>query len=137
MKLVWNNTTKHKLSSYKAIAKQHLDDVVESCKSLHTEVAITIVSRRKSKHLNATYRGIHEATDVLTFVGDETYLGDIIICYDVVVERARTHQQTTEQYMSFCIVHGLLHAVGYDHQTKTDYDTMMDLQQQLIERRLQ
>ncbi len=137
MKLVWNNTTKHKLSSYKSIAKLHLDDVVAHCKCEQTTVAITVVSRRKSKQLNATYRGIHEATDVLTFVGDETYLGDIIICYDVVVERAQTHQQTTEQYMSFCIVHGLLHAVGYDHQTETDYDTMMELQQQLIERRLQ
>ena len=137
MKLVWQNTTKHKLSSYKAIAKQHLDDVVESCKSLHTEVAITIVSRRKSKHLNATYRGIHEATDVLTFPGDDTFLGDIIICYDVVIERAMQHQQSVEDYMRFCIVHGLLHAIGYDHQTDSDYDTMMNLQHQLIERRMQ
>lgn len=135
MRLVWNNTTKHRLAHYKPIAKQHLADVVAHCLCEHTDVAITIVSRRKITQLNADYRGIHEPTDVLTFTGDATYLGDIIICYDVVVEKARQYNQSTTQYMSFCIVHGLLHAVGYDHQTDADYDAMMHLQQQLIERR--
>ena len=137
MKLVWQNTTKHRLSNYKAIAKLHIEDVVAHCLCPQTEVAITIVSRRKIKQLNADYRGIAEATDVLTFPGDSSYLGDIIVCYDVVVDKAIQHNQTIDQYMSFCLVHGLLHAAGYDHQTDSDYDEMMNLQQQLIERRTQ
>lgn len=137
MKLVWQNTTKHPLASYKPVAQQHLDDVVAHCLCEQTEVAIIIVSRRKIKQLNEAYRGVHEATDVLTFPGDDTYLGDILICYDVVIENAMKQAQTVTQYMSFCIVHGLLHAVGYDHQSDATYETMMNLQQQLIERSTQ
>jgi probable rRNA maturation factor len=135
MKLLWQNTTKQPLAMYKRIAKEHLEDVVNHCQIPHTEVAITIVSRRKMQQLNATYRRINEPTDVLTFPGDDTYLGDIIICYDVVVEKAVMLEQTITEYMQFCIVHGLLHAVGYDHQTEAQYQAMMDLQYELIERR--
>jgi probable rRNA maturation factor len=87
------------------------------------------------KQLNATYRSINEPTDVLTFAGDDTYLGDIIICYDVVVDKAAMLDQTVMEYMRFCIVHGLLHAVGYDHQTDAQYQEMMELQYELMERR--
>ena len=135
MKLLWQNTTKQPLASYKRLAQEHLDDVVDHCQCTHSEVAITIVSRRKMKQLNATYRSINEPTDVLTFNGDDTYLGDIIICYDVAVDKAAMLDQTVMEYMRFCIVHGLLHAVGYDHQTDAQYHEMMELQYELMERR--
>jgi probable rRNA maturation factor len=135
MKLLWQNTTKQPLAMYKRLAQEHLDDVVDHCQCPHSEVAITIVSRRKMKQFNATYRNLNEPTDVLTFPGDDTYLGDIIICYDVVVEKAAKLDQTATEYMRFCIVHGLLHAVGYDHQTDAQYQEMMELQYQLMERR--
>jgi probable rRNA maturation factor len=135
MRLVWQNTTKHPLKGYRQIAQQHVDDVADHCRCNHEEVGITIVSTRKIKQLNATYRGLNQATDVLTFQGDDTYLGDILICYDVVIDKARELQQSIVDYMRFCIVHGLLHAVGYDHQTDSDYQTMMDLQERLIQRR--
>jgi probable rRNA maturation factor len=98
-------------------------------------VSIIIVSKRRIQQMNLHYRQINQPTDVLTFPGDELYLGDIVICYDVAVKKANEFNQTVENYMRFCIVHGLLHAIGYDHQTNESYDEMMDLQEQVIQRR--
>jgi probable rRNA maturation factor len=136
MKLLWQNTTKHPLAAYKPIAQTYVDDVATEFALPHTEVAIIIVSKRRIQKMNKDYRHIPEPTDVLTFVGDDVYLGDIVICYDVAAQKAKAHQQTTEDYMRFCIVHGLLHAAGFDHQTKASYQSMMEIQERLIQRRM-
>lgn len=136
MKLLWQNTTKHPLSPYKSIAQTYVDDVTQEFALTQTEVSIIIVSKRRIQAMNQAYRHKPEPTDVLTFVGDASYLGDIVICYDVAVEKAREHQQTTDNYMRFCIVHGLLHAAGLDHQTTASYQHMMDVQERLIQRRI-
>lgn len=135
MKLLWQNTTKHALSTFKPIAQQYVDDVQEEFGLPHAEVSIIFVTKRRIQAMNKTYRNINEPTDVLTFVGDDSYMGDIVICYDVAKEKALEHHQTTEDYMRFCIVHGLLHAAGFDHQTDASYQQMMDIQERLIQRR--
>jgi len=137
MRLLWQNTTKHRLARFKQVALEYVNDVTVRFQLAHDEVSIIIVSKRRIQQMNRDYRNINNPTDVLTFQGDDSYLGDIVICYDIAVEKARELQQTVDQYMSFCIVHGLLHAVGYDHQTNETYDEMMDLQEQVIQRRLQ
>ena len=136
MRLLWQNTTKQPLSRFKPIALYYVNDVTKQFQLPHQEVSIIIVTKRRIQQMNHVYRDINEPTDVLTFQGDETYLGDIVICYDVAVEKAKEHKQTSDEYMRFCIVHGLLHAVGYDHQTPETYDEMMNLQEQVIQRRL-
>ena len=137
MRLLWQNTTKHRLARFKPIALDYVNDVTARFQLPHEEVSIIIVSKRRIQQMNRDYREINKPTDVLTFEGDDTYLGDIIICYDIAVEKALEQKQTIDQYMRFCIVHGLLHAIGYDHQTNETYDEMMNLQEQVIQRRLQ
>jgi len=135
MRLLWQNTTRHPLSRFKTIALAYVSDVTKRFQLTHQDVSIIIVSKRRIQQMNHHYRQINQPTDVLTFPGDELYLGDIVICYDVAVKKANELNQTVEDYMRFCVVHGLLHAIGYDHQTNESYDEMMDLQEQVIQRR--
>lgn len=132
MKLVWQNKSHESLKAFKALATTYTSYVTDRFALAHDAVSITIVTKPAMRKLNHTFRGINEATDVLTFNGDESYLGDIIICYAVVVDKAKQEQMSTTDYFVFTVVHGLLHALGYDHQTDKDYEMMIDLQDDII-----
>jgi probable rRNA maturation factor len=132
MKLLWQNKSQESLKHLKPIARRYIELVTQRFQPPFDEVSITLVSRRAMKQMNQTFRGFNTPTDVLTFPGENGYMGDIVICYPVVVEKAIDEQMTTEEYFRFTVVHGLLHALGYDHQTPEEYETMMKLQEEII-----
>ena len=133
MKLLWQNKTKQSLSHLKPIAQRYVEIVSKRFLIPHDEVSITVVSSKAMQTMNQSFRGLNKPTDVLTFPGEDSYLGDIVICYSVVVEKAREEAMSTEDYFRFTVVHGLLHALGYDHQTPSEYDAMMTLQEDIIQ----
>jgi probable rRNA maturation factor len=92
------------------------------------DVTIAVVPDAQSRTLNHTYRGKDAATDVLSFpVRPSTgsvrtarangFLGDIVIARGVARRQAREagHSESTEWRV--LALHGLLHLVGYDHET--------------------
>jgi probable rRNA maturation factor len=90
-------------------------------------VAIEFVDEQRIAALNASFRGRQEATDVLSFPidgsqqlgsGDVRELGDVVIC-----------PQHTSDFRE-AIVHGVLHLVGFDHET--DDGEMLELQRELL-----
>jgi probable rRNA maturation factor len=92
-------------------------------------VAIEFVDARRIAELNARYRALQEATDVLSFPVDGAEplagavareLGDVVICLE--------HTADVRE----ALVHGVLHLVGLDHET--DDGEMLELQRQLLER---
>ena len=133
MKLPWQNKSRQSLSHLKPIAQRYVEIVSNHFQLPHDEVSITIVSSKAMQTMNQRFRGLNKPTDVLTFPGEDSYLGDIVICYSVVVEKAREEAMSTEDYFRFTVVHGLLHALGYDHQTPSEYDAMMTLQEDIIQ----
>lgn len=133
MKLLWQNKTRESLHHLKPIAQRYVEIVTNRFQLPHDEVSITIVSSKAMQTMNQSFRGMNKPTDVLTFPGEDGYLGDIIICYSVVVEKAKDESMTTEDYFRFTVVHGLLHALGHDHQTPSAYDAMMKLQEDIIQ----
>ena len=133
MKLLWQNKTKESLHHLKPIAQRYVEIVTNRFQLPHEEVSITIVSSKAMQTMNQSFCGMNKPTDVLTFPGEDGYLGDIIICYSVVVEKAKDEAMTTEDYLRFTVVHGLLHALGHDHQTPSEYDAMMKLQEDIIQ----
>jgi probable rRNA maturation factor len=89
-------------------------------------VAVAIVADRTMRRLNRAYRGIDRVTDVLSFPGSDTArrhrdvtpaLGDIAIARGRAARQARRfgHSQATE--WRILALHGLLHLLGYDHDT--------------------
>jgi probable rRNA maturation factor len=92
------------------------------------------------KSLNREYRGRDYATDVLSFryrgeVADGIpFLGEIVIAPEVAWNQSRRWRIPPEREMRRLLVHGLLHLLGYDHET--DSGEMMQLQRRLLRRRL-
>lgn len=78
---------------------------------------------REVRRLNRTYRGKDQTTDVLSFPGDlsatsaDGHLGDILISVPVARLQAAAAGHSTEREIKILLLHGVLHCMGYDHET--------------------
>lgn len=90
------------------------------------ELTIRIVSSEESQALNRDYRSKDKPTNVLSFEFEQPpglvemgesipYLGDLVICADVVAQEALQQNKSLESHWAHMIVHGALHLQGYDH----------------------
>ncbi len=80
--------------------------------------AVVFITDRAMRGYNRTYRGYDKPTDVLSFRGHAEYLGDILISSETAYNQAR--KSVTLRFQTNIhrlIVHGLLHLMGYDHET--------------------
>jgi probable rRNA maturation factor len=91
-----------------------------------TEVSIAFVEDEAMTELNKRFRGKKKTTDVLTFPADDSYnepsatgrpLGDIVISVDQARRQAADEKHSLAVEIRYLVVHGLLHALGYDHET--------------------
>lgn len=105
------------------------------------EVSISFVSNEEIQEMNRTYRGKDAVTDVISFalqekgvgeidiIGEEPMLlGDIIISADRAKEQAKEYNHSFERELAFLAVHGLLHLLGYDHQSEAEEQQMFSKQ---------
>lgn len=82
------------------------------------EISIAFVADREMTSLNRKFRGRNKTTDVLTFPsGDDTFLGDIVVSIDQAKRQAADEKHSLATEVRYLILHGLLHALGYDHET--------------------
>ncbi len=94
------------------------------------ELTIAFLDTKQAKELNKMYRGRDYATDVLSFSDDaEGNLGELAICPDVVKKQAKDHGLSFDEELGYMILHGMLHLLGFDHETsKRDEKLMFKLQ---------
>jgi probable rRNA maturation factor len=83
------------------------------------EIAVRVVGEDEGRALNLQYRGKDYATNVLTFdyTRDPVVAADLVLCGPVVEREAREQRKTLEAHYAHLLVHGTLHAQGYDHET--------------------
>jgi probable rRNA maturation factor len=83
------------------------------------EITVRIVDAEEGQTLNRDYRGKDYATNVLTF--DYTRApfvsADLVLCAPVVEQEAREQGKTLQAHYAHLLVHGTLHAQGWDHET--------------------
>jgi|GEM_PF-142668 len=99
-------------------------------KKRRVEITIRIVDEEESQHLNSTYRSKDKPTNVLSFpselpdeilaILDNKPLGDLVICMPVVLREAIEQGKSSEEHFVHLVVHGVLHLLGYDHETSVD-----------------
>lgn len=83
-------------------------------------VTIALLTDPAMRKLNARFRGADYATDVLSFPSDERgVLGDIAIARGVAAKQARRLGHAERVELRVLALHGLLHLLGYDHETDT------------------
>jgi probable rRNA maturation factor len=83
------------------------------------EVNVRIVGEAEGRTLNLQYRGKDYATNVLTFdyAHSPVVLCDLVLCAPVVEREAKEQGKTLEAHYAHLLVHGTLHAQGWDHET--------------------
>ena len=82
------------------------------------EIGVRIVGTEEGQALNRQYRGKDYATNVLTFdyAREPVVSADLVLCAPVVEREAREQGKTLEAHYAHLLVHGALHAQGYDHE---------------------
>lgn len=97
------------------------------------EINIILVDNKQIQELNKQYRDKDVPTDVLTFPdGNYNNLGDLFISIEKCEEQRINYGHSFERELGFLLVHGLLHTLGYDHQTKEQEEEMATLQEKLL-----
>jgi len=90
------------------------------------DVSIAIVDDEAMRNLNRKFRKKNKTTDVLTFPADDSDadpnatgrpLGDIVISIDQARRQATDQKHSLATEVRYLILHGILHALGYDHET--------------------
>lgn len=83
------------------------------------EIGVRIVGDAEGRALNHQYRGKDYATNVLTFdyAREPVVMADLVLCAPVVEREAREQGKTLEAHYAHLLVHGALHAQGWDHET--------------------
>ena len=80
------------------------------------EVSIALVDDETMRKLNRQFRHKNRTTDVLTFPGDDSYLGDIVISVEQARRQAADEGHSIATEVRYLLLHGILHALGYDHE---------------------
>ena len=113
------------------VSVRALDEfLAKACKAFRVPseaVTVCLVTNAEMTRWNLRYRGKDRPTDVLSFPVDvkprrarrEHYLGDIAIAPEVARSNAKKFSRTFGDEMRILILHGILHLMGYDHETDT------------------
>jgi len=105
-------------------------------------VSLRVVTSAESRKLNFAWRGKDKPTNVLSFpVGDEQMmieegaeqLGDLAICAQVVAREAKQQGKSSSAHWAHMMVHGVLHLLGYDHETSRDARVMEALEVKVLQ----
>lgn len=83
------------------------------------EITVRIVDAEEGQALNRDYRHKDYATNVLTFdyAAEPVVMADLVLCAPVVEREAQEQGKSLEEHYAHLLVHGALHAQGWDHET--------------------
>jgi probable rRNA maturation factor len=127
------------LPAWKKSAERFLGKVLAHLGRDLWDLSVLFCGDSYIKSLNARFRNMDEATDVLSFTLGETlpggrYLpGDIVISLDTLRENAVAFNITEDEELRRLLVHGVLHLDGMDHRTNDDDEPMLRLQESILE----
>ena len=103
------------------------------------QVVVRLVGSAESKRLNYQYRAQNHATNILTFSLSENtpsteLMADLVICMPILEKEAKKQGKSLENHFTHLIVHGMLHAQGFDHEDEIDALAMESLEVAILKR---
>ena len=137
-----------------ALPRWRLRRWVESALRMDAVITLRFVDAEEGLALNSAYRGKDYATNVLTFPYDgpidfmsdtgnagpstngtgTTAYADIVLCTDVLVREAEEQHKTLTEHAAHLVIHGVLHAQGYDHIQDDEAEVMEALETEILAR---
>lgn len=114
-----------------------LRKTVQAALFFPAELTLRIVDAEEGQELNRDYRGKDYATNVLTFAytedsDAEVTQADIILCTDVLEKEAKEQKKSVLEHAQHLVVHGVLHAQGYDHENDEEAEEMEALEIEIL-----
>ncbi len=115
--------------------------------SRHCDVSVRIVDENESRQLNNQYRRQDKATNVLAFPAgspdefgalteDGAHpLGDLVICGPLVEQEAEDQGKSPAGHWGHLLIHGMLHLLGYDHETSSQAAEMETMETKILAER--
>ncbi len=102
------------------------------------DLIVVFVSTSKMKNLNSQFRGKNKPTDILSFEPiEDGVLGELVLCLPVLKKQAKAHKLTLNEEIGYMLIHGILHLLGYDHETnEREAKLMFDIQDKLFDKLL-
>ena len=99
------------------------------------EITVRIVGADEGRALNRDYRGKDYATNVLTFdyEHEPVVVADLVLCADVVAREAAEQRVDLGAHYAHLLVHGTLHAQGWDHEDEADAAAMEARESELMQ----
>lgn len=133
-----------------------IEKVIDKCfeeeklKGLNIYISITLTTPKQIRELNKEYRNIDKETDVLSFPMFEKneidaivekreempvaeVLGDVVISLERVAEQAIEYGHSFERELSYMLVHGFYHLMGYDHIEEKDKIQMRPKEEKILQ----
>ena len=120
---------------FKKVAK----DVLKGENKEKAELSIALVGQGRMRELNKKYRGKNRVTDVLAFPSNG--LGEIVICLREIKKNAKRflpsqilpgktwEGEAFEKELATCLIHGILHLLGYNHEISEEKAKAMEEKQ--------
>ncbi len=110
----------------KALPRHKVTRWIRHALATNAEITVRIVDAEEGQTLNRDFRKKDYATNVLTFdyTQEPVVTADLVLCAPVVAQEAKEQGKTLQEHYAHLIVHGTLHAQGWDHELNEDAQVM-------------
>ena len=98
-------------------------------------MAVLLTDNQAVRDLNARFRDLDRPTNVLSFpaaANPEQHLGDIALAFGVCADEAKAQGKSLADHLCHLVVHGVLHLLGYDHQSDAEAERMESLERLIL-----
>jgi len=99
------------------------------------DLVVLLTDDETVRALNARFRDQDHATNVLSFPAPPTagsHLGDVALAFGVCAAEADGQGKPLDRHLQHLVAHGVLHLVGYDHQTEAEAEVMEALERRIL-----
>jgi probable rRNA maturation factor len=109
---------------------------IRAALAVPAEITVRVVGEEEGLALNAQYRDQRHATNVLTFVyaSEPLLAADLVLCAPVVEREAVAQEMPLVDHYAHLVVHGTLHAQGFDHERAVDARRMEAREREILGR---
>ena len=117
-----------------ALPRAFVTRCIRQALAYDAEMTVRIVDADEGQALNSSYRQKNYATNVLTFDYAQApmVMADLVLCASVVVAEAKEQGKSLQEHYAHLLIHGALHAQGYDHETSEADAIEMETLEMLI-----
>ena len=133
--LSYNIDDKKWQESFPLFKKYISKSVIETIKTVkvnlseNSEISFLLTSDKKIQKLNSKYRNKNLSTNVLSFpmmkkINGVMLIGDIAISNEKILKESKNFKTNKYSYLSKITIHGVLHLLGFDHQTEKEFQKM-------------